>query len=99
MQSIESLPVEESSSSEPRFWKGFRPGKMLDLAASPNGRWLAVSFGHSVKIYSVMMVMSASCSPDMSNAVVRMLIATVLLSIQDFERVPQVYPAACRRLD
>ena len=74
MQSIESLPLAESASAE-RFWQSFRPGKMLDIAASPNGRWLAVSFGHSVKIYSVMMMMSLNCSPDMANAVVRMLLA------------------------
>lgn len=90
LQSIESLPAEEVS-SQPRFWRGFRPGKMLELTASPDGRWLAVSFGTVVKIYSIMLIMSSNSSRDMASAVVSSISLVSLMCLCCTSVLPEVF--------
>jgi hypothetical protein len=49
----------------------WRPGKAYDIAASPDGRWLAVTMGQSVKLYRLPLLRSGSCASSMSPAEVR----------------------------
>lgn len=49
----------------------WRPGKGYDLATSPDGRWLAVTMGRAVKLFSLPALRSPACSTSMAAAEVR----------------------------
>lgn len=50
----------------------WRPGKAHDITTSPDGRWLAVSFGASVKLYALPLVLEGQCHETMRDVEVRL---------------------------
>lgn len=64
-----------SSRQPPVQRQQWRPGKAVDMAMSPDGRWLAVSFGDSVRLYGAAALaapLAASPSDNLTSAEVQL---------------------------
>ena len=61
---ISTSPAAACARARPddRQW---RPGKAHDITTSPDGLWLAVSFGASVKLYALPLVLRGECHETM----------------------------------
>ena len=68
------LGSQPGSSSIRGSWK---PGKGYDVATSPDGRWLAVSYLDTVRLYSMEVIKAGKCSDTMREAEVRLSSALV----------------------
>lgn len=59
--------TQEGASERPESVR-WRPGKAHDIAMSPNSKWLAVSFGDTVRLYSTSVLFARKCSDSMKEA-------------------------------
>ena len=50
----------------------WKPGKMHDIAVSPDGWWYAISFGQNVKLYRAADLLMCSRTSQMNEAEVRL---------------------------
>jgi ferredoxin len=58
----------------------WRPGKAYDIATSPDGKWLALSFGEGIRLYHLPTLHSQLCADSMKAAEVWGHVADHLLS-------------------
>ena len=65
------LPNPLLSSTEDLPVLAWKPGKALDMAVSPDGKYLAVSYLDTVRLYSVELLTSGTCDDSMRDAEVR----------------------------
>lgn len=65
---IEGAATPESDEDTLTQW---RPGKGVHLAASPDGKWLAVCYLDTIRLYSMQVLRAHACSSSMREAEVR----------------------------